>query len=200
MQRPLSNDASAMTRMADTPPQLKTYLLKGAPRGKTYRALLDFCGQSSAMASLVYFESAPAEPDHPIRDALSTHRLGAYFTTVWPANGSLDPAAPIFPDRYLEFYGADDALGTLLKSATNALYRWCMPALPEDLSFSRSDGTVLLATITHERIAFLQVDEREKAAFSRCCPALNLKLMPDRVIGLDIVWTPHAPPPYMRAT
>ncbi len=52
----------------------------------------------------------------------------------------------------------------VVAGATDHLYGWCPPALPQDLALLRGDGSPFLSSVTQEAWAALTVDEEERAA------------------------------------
>ncbi len=66
----------------------------------------------------------------------------------------------------------------VLADAAPGLYDWRQPALPEDLAFLRADGSVLLATITHERDAFMELAPHEAARAFDAVPWLRAHARP----------------------
>lgn len=61
----------------------------------------------------------------------------------------------------------------VLADAATSLYAWRQPELPEDLAFLRADGSVVLATIAHERDAFMELAPHEAARASDAVPWLR---------------------------
>lgn len=54
----------------------------------------------------------------------------------------------------------------VVAEATDHLYGWCPPDLPQDIALVHGDGEPFLATVTAERWAALTIDEDERAAIS----------------------------------
>ncbi|WP_157181531.1 hypothetical protein [Actinopolymorpha alba] len=56
--------------------------------------------------------------------------------------------------------GAPESLEELL-TATDDLFKWVNPDLPEDLHFLRVDGSTVLGSVAQEEEAWLELDEVE---------------------------------------
>lgn len=73
----------------------------------------------------------------------------------WPGTSLLRGEATV-----LRYQLTAEVLEALLH-ASPGLYGWKQPDLPEDLAFLRGDGSVLLASISHEGDAILSVSDQE---------------------------------------
>ncbi len=54
----------------------------------------------------------------------------------------------------------------IVAEATDHLYGWCPPDLPQDIALVHGDGEPFLASVTQERWAALTIDDEESAALS----------------------------------
>lgn len=54
----------------------------------------------------------------------------------------------------------------VVAEATDHLYGWCPPDLPQDIALVHGDGEPFLATVTQEQWAALTIDDDERAALS----------------------------------
>jgi len=63
---------------------------------------------------------------------------------------------------------------------TDSLSDWRQPGLPEDLCIYRADGTALLASIAHERDAFMLLSLEESRALLEATPGIVGLLSQDR--------------------
>jgi len=59
------------------------------------------------------------------------------------------------------YYKADNNVKTTIKIATNSLYSWVQPDLPEDLSFIKN-GEYWLVTTSHEFESYINTDDKEE--------------------------------------
>lgn len=57
-----------------------------------------------------------------------------------------------------------------LVAASSGLFGWQQPELPEDLALVRSDGTVVLASISHEHDAYLELSDEEYQSLAATLP------------------------------
>ncbi len=97
-------------------------------------------------------------------------------------------------------YGPECA--ELLKQATDRLYGWLQPALPEDLCLLRADGSEWLVTIAHEHTSYLCLSSGEHTRLVNAIPQLGPRLQ-DRqrqeeslpalrdVMGSLFAWNPY---------
>jgi hypothetical protein len=60
----------------------------------------------------------------------------------------------------------------VLKKATNALYGWVQPELPEDLCLLRDEKEAWLVSIAHERDSYLCLSEDERSRLLDALPQL----------------------------
>lgn len=65
---------------------------------------------------------------------------------------------------------------TILRESATSLFAWIRPKLPEDLTFLRSDGSVWLATIAHEKDGYMELTLEEFDALIRIIPELEYLL------------------------
>jgi hypothetical protein len=65
-----------------------------------------------------------------------------------------------------------------LVNATEGLYGWRQPDLPEDLALIRADGTASLASISHENDAFLELSDTEYQSLAKAVPGLAALVRP----------------------
>jgi hypothetical protein len=88
--------------------------------------------------------------------------------TEWPGTRLISGTATVFS------YGVSDFLCKALQESADALYDWQQPELPEDLCFTRADGTAVLTTVSHECDAFLDIDAATAALLRRAIPELRI--------------------------
>lgn len=79
--------------------------------------------------------------------------------------------------RKVRYRLTHEVLAVLL-DATDHLYGWLLPALPDDLVVLRADGTFMLETIAHEREAWLRLSEAEEARLRRAWPGFEAHVAP----------------------
>ena len=66
------------------------------------------------------------------------------------------------------------ALLEVIAEFSSGLYDWVAPGLPEDLGFRRTDGSLWLASIAHERDAWLEIQAFEWERLKALCPEFAL--------------------------
>lgn len=125
-----------------------------------WRDVLDFLWPKAHSMMVVIQESNPQEGT--IQDFVSRmgqDLLGDEQCQSWPGTVLLDGTARCL--RYLCTPRSRD----IILSATDSLFSWLQPQLPEDLSLFRRDGSVLLESIAHERLASVYLLDDEVPLF-----------------------------------
>ena len=105
-----------------------------------------------------------AELGIKLLEALSPRLSRQYKANEWPGTRLLEEQATIHE------YVLDGGTVAVLCGATNDLFGWRQPDLPEDLALLRSDGTAWLTSISHERDAYLSLSGEEVEALLALCP------------------------------
>ncbi len=136
------------------------YRIASEPRGPAFEALLNYCAATGRHCSLVgglprskkhqavreqFFE--PAEP----------FLIAVEDVSRWPGGGILKCTVPLWK------YRLEPGLVGLLTAQAKGLYSFHQSRLPEDLAVYRSDGSVLLASVAHEHLAWMYLTAAEKA-------------------------------------
>ena len=145
----------------------RLYDVINEPRGNLLRRLLRAVAEHSSSAILVLRDDlGVSDTAISLLSALEPHVIERRRSASWPGTTLLNEEATT-----IRFRPIAPVLDQLL-SVAEGLYEWQQPALPEDLAFLREDGTALLASISHERDAFLDLDDDEYRALIRVIPEL----------------------------
>jgi hypothetical protein len=151
--------------------ETKTYDLQIEPSGVSYRNLIDFAVSSCPLVLLVVrHEVELKEAGQWLLSSLQSFLESQVSSSYWPGTELLVDEANIFYFR-LEIDSA-----RLLKVATDHLYGWRQPNLPEDLCILREDREPWLVTISHEDDGFFSLTDWERKDLLRAVP--TLKIMP----------------------
>jgi len=147
--------------------------LGAEPRGPGYSDLLYRAFPWCAALSFVVPALAAGEPllrsgQLVIRE-LEPYLVSATDETEWPGT-HLDGGATARVYRYRLHPEVLDVVA----GATDHLFGWRPPQLPQDIALYHADGTPFLATVTQEEWAALTIDEAERAALAD----LDLELRP----------------------
>jgi hypothetical protein len=149
--------------------QANAYTLSIEPAGDLYRGIIDaalpFC---SLALVVVQAEITLTESGQRVWESLSPFGEQQVKSSRWPGTELLGAEADLFYCR-LEAKSAQ-----LIKSATNRLYGWCHPNLPEDLCLLRHDREPWLVTIAHEQDGFLMLTKLERQHLLLLMPSLRL--------------------------
>lgn len=134
---------------------LLRYRIAQEPQGDVYRRLISVAKRECSSFLLV------VHPDPPLsyRGQELMQRLGPPHraiedATEWPGTKYLGK----HPPTVYEWLLSDDTTAVLLE-ATDRLYGWLQPSLPEDLAMLREDGEAWLTTTSHENEALLVLSE-----------------------------------------
>src|SRR5690606_23334775 len=114
--------------------------------------LLNLATRVGATAGLVVREDPPVCADVRTRlDALADSVMQVQSVATWPGTELLVGRASLYRLRL------DARVLHYLSASVSGLYEWQAPTLPEDLACWRPDGSLLLASIAHERDAWLEL-------------------------------------------
>lgn len=138
------------------------------PRGELYRSLVN---SALVRCDSFYFvlleDQAYGEDAARLRSSLSQHLLSSDRVTEWPGTRLLGKTGAT-----MERYALNDESAAVLSSAADGLYDWTAPYLPDDLGFLRPDGSTWLASVAHEKDAWLELDEADMQSLLDVSPGL----------------------------
>jgi hypothetical protein len=98
----------------------------------------------------------------------------------WPGGGTL--AGDANTVTYLTT--SADSIG-LLKRRSKSPFDWVHFDLPEDLAFYRPDGSPFFVVIGHERVAYFDASEGERAELERAIPDIIFSSVGTIVLNMD---------------
>jgi hypothetical protein len=138
------------------------------PAGDVYRSLLVFAAQQSSLFSLVWrrqlkFDATANAIEAALRPDLESEKE----TREWPGTELIGHTAIVRRYRL-----STDSVAIL--ASAERLYGWLAPERPEDLAFYREDSRCWLASIAHERDAYVDVDADELEALRAGVPGLRI--------------------------
>ena len=147
-----------------------TFSFATEPKGESYSDLLVFAMNHASTFQLVLRQDEPLGKFG--RDLL--HKLAPFLlndaqVSEWQGTKLLDGGF-----ANLLTYKVDPTAIQALNEHSQALYEWVHPKLPEDLIFLRSDQSLLLLTISHEKEADLVLLPSEVSDFRATCPDIGL--------------------------
>jgi hypothetical protein len=99
-------------------------------------------------------------------DALEGLGAARERASMWPGTDLLGEQADVWR------ISATASVVRVLLEASDRLYGWRQPGLPEDLAFLRRGGSVVLGTIAHEEDGWLDLSPAEHAELLASCGAL----------------------------
>jgi hypothetical protein len=134
-----------------------------------YNDLIDFAlGRCPTACLIVRDQIELGESGELFLSALEPYLVGREKTDRWPGTELFGSEAEIVDFR-LEAGSAQ-----LLKSATDHLFGWLQPDLPEDLCFLHADHTPWLTTIAHEDEGYFILTEDEARQLREALPRLRI--------------------------
>lgn len=146
-----------------------TYDLLDEPTGQTYSRLLQTAGQVCSEFHLVLKPSPASLGVDSVLARLRPYLLRQVEASEWPGNQAVGWTAQIY--RYRLTLESRE----VLEHSAPGLYAWVQRSLPEDPAFFRADGSLWLATITHERDAFFELSPDEHRSLRHALPEIRLR-------------------------
>lgn len=140
----------------------RTYSLLGLTKKAAYQDLLEAAGTRCEAFSFVIRDEPLDAACQAVVDALGPYLKSRTRTSKWP--GTILHSGEVT----LCCYRLTQESSRILLGAASVLDDWRHPALPEDLSFWREDGSTWFVLISHEHDAYfeLTLEERESLASS----------------------------------
>lgn len=152
--------AACLTRIMQRGPQYEEYTIVAEPRRQAFEALLRYCGTVGGWCSLVdQFPRSRKGRDARQRFLADTkeYLLGVEEVHAWPGSGGAKGTFPLWT------LNLSDGLIEYLVSASEGLYHFLAPKLPEDFAVYRSDGSVLLGSVVHEHMGWMNITRDERS-------------------------------------
>lgn len=136
------------------------YWIASEPRGSALETLLNYGVAVGSYCSLV--DRFPqSRKGREARERFLTEAwpdlLGIDDVTSWPGTGGHKGTVPLWR------FALSSGLLNLLTAAAKGLYDFRTPKLPEDLAIYRADGSVLLGSVAHEHMGWMNLTADEKA-------------------------------------
>lgn len=153
----------------------RTLEIATEPRGRTYETLLYRAFRWCAELWLVVVPlPGGADPLLPagrkVLTDLEPHLASLTDEPEWPGT-RLEGGGTGLVHRYRLHPDVLDVVA----AATDRLYAWRPPELPQDLALVRGDGTPFLATVAAEEWAALALDDEERDVLGGELPELGLR-------------------------
>jgi hypothetical protein len=139
------------------------------PRGELYRNLIEAAANQTTSAYLIVRASIKLHPSgRAALERLASHASGSHMVRAWPGTTLLGSE-----QAQMTEYRMNGALAQLIGELADGLFDWQQPDLPEDIGFLRGDGSVWLATTTHEHDAYFELTPDEFGILNRLVPRLS---------------------------
>ena len=145
----------------------KHYRLEKEPQGPTYIGLLHYALKHCSTALFVRRDSLAVSAEARVIIARVRPLLVSQTQErAWPGTELLSATATVFQLRF------DADTVEQFSQATDRLFGWQQPDLPEDLCLLRPDSVPWLVTIAHEGDAYLVLTPTEWAVLIAALPDL----------------------------
>jgi hypothetical protein len=144
----------------------KTFEIANEPRGRVYSDLiyraLPFCAELLLVVVRLEDGADPLLPaGRRILEELAPFLTSEGDERAWPGT-ELDADAT----GHVYHYRLSPPVLDVIAEATDHLYGWCPPDLPQDIALLHGDGEPFLVTVTQEGWGALTIDDEESAALS----------------------------------
>jgi hypothetical protein len=136
------------------------YWIASEPRGPALEALLNYAvavGSYCSFVDLFPKNKKGREAKEGFLMHARPNLLGISDVSSWPGTGDFKGTVPLW--RFTMCAGLVD----LLTAVAKGLYDFRSPKLPEDLAVYRADGSVLLGSVAHEHIGWMNLTADEMA-------------------------------------
>lgn len=147
----------------------QTYDLVEEPTGAAYRKLLGVALAECATFQLVHKRREMTPSVRSVLSQLDPFLIEKLRGNTWPGSEAVGWQAELYRFRLTPDSAA------VLERVAHGLYSWTQLDLPEDPSFVRADGSLWLATTTHERDAFFELNSDELNRLVASVPDLRLR-------------------------
>lgn len=142
----------------------RTLEIGAEPRGRTYHDVfyraLPWCAELVLVVVPLSGGGDPLLPEgRGVLSELSPYLRSASYASEWPGT-RLDGGAA----GHVHRYHLTPPVLDVVTSATDRLFGWRSPGLPQDIALMRSDGSPFLVTVTHQEWAALELDADEEDA------------------------------------
>jgi hypothetical protein len=152
------------------------YDLEAEPSLALYHGLIDFALECCPLALLVLRpELELAEAGQEVLGSLDPYVEERVKSTRWPGTEIFGAQADVF------YFRLEAGSAKVLREATDHLFGWRQPDLPEDLCFLREGRTPWLVTISHERDGYFVFNEVEVREIVQALP--DLKIGPSKSLS-----------------
>jgi hypothetical protein len=147
--------------------ETKTYTIAHPLPSKLYGDILDYAiGKSTTFLLVVRDWLGLSSRATELLERLRSFLVKDHRASRWPGTELIKGTARIV--EYTYTHESED----ILKQVAKGLYDWKQPDLPEDLCLLRPSGDVWMATISHERDAFFEMQTEELRVMLKHIPDL----------------------------
>lgn len=120
-----------------------------------YKRLLD-ASLHYCTAFTVCSTAQLSEVGQQVLEKLSGHSIYQRCSSKWPGTQHLGENPP-----FVHKYELSKSTASILERTAETPWDWCLPELPEDLAFLRSDGRPWFISICHEGFSYFKLTHDE---------------------------------------
>jgi hypothetical protein len=150
------------------------YTIADEPVAEAYEALLEFALGHCSAGLMVLRDTELSSSVAHFLGQINAWLIGKERRSSWPGTELIGHEATVLRFSY------NKNVREILANATDRLYGWISPGLPEDLCLIRPDDCPLLVSIAHERDGYLDLHRGEHAALLGNVPLRLIRETPAR--------------------
>lgn len=144
-----------------------TFDVVAEPKGELLAAFLRTLGElSSSLLLVLRNELELDDRGQALLRELQQYVIERHVGSAWPGTVLHGDSATII--RLSAVPPVIEKIGR----ASEGLFGWVQPDLPEDPCLLRADGSPLLVTVSHERDAYLELTDEEQASITKTLPEI----------------------------
>lgn len=135
-----------------------------------YESLIDFCaGRCPKFSVVTNMKALPGPGVSSFFAEAKSYVEREQQQTSWPGGGTLLPGNA----GTVTYLTTSTESIALLKHRARSSFDWVHPDLPEDLAFYRPDDSAFFVVIGHERVAYLDASDAERAEIEQAIPGIT---------------------------
>lgn len=155
-----------------------TYTITQEPVGPVYHGLLGHAAAKGYLGLLVVGSELPLSPEgQNVLRELTPFIRQIIPSSEWPGTQLLGTTALV------HYFTLCQAAALILQRSSDRLFQWLQPDLPEDLCLLKSLDEPWLVSISHERDAYLLLEEPELPELLKEIPGLKTTITSENSEG-----------------
>ncbi|WP_099189849.1 stage III sporulation protein AH [Tepidibacter mesophilus] len=141
------------------------------PSNKEYELLIDYASKICKEFILVIRNGQKLSKEgQKVFQKLNPYLKNSSKSKKWPGTETFGPPSSIY------YYALNEETKDVLIQYANSLYSWVNPKLPEDLCFIKTDKSVWLYNVAHEKISWIENENESDLEFIKSIPGLKYSI------------------------